>query len=108
MKGILKLKYLAFYDTNSNKAENRNYVLSAANKLSYMFEAIHKAGADFDVVSASGTLNKRPVSSKKTTLFEGVNLWLPASLGAHIKPLRVLERISIKTQLFVKLLGMSI
>lgn len=101
------MKYLAFYDTDSNKAENRNYVLAATNKLSYMFEAMHKADLDFEVISASGTLNKGPVSSKKATLFEGVSLWLPASLGVCWKPLCVLGRTFIKTQLLIKLLKMK-
>ena len=98
------MKYLAFYDTNSNKKEKRNYVLSAANKLSYIFETIHNVGYDFEIISASGTLGKRPVTSKKQSVYDGVTLWLPASLGAHGMPLRLLERAFIKFQLFAKLL----
>lgn len=100
------MKYLAFYDTDNN-AEKRNYVLSAANKLSYMFETMHNAGLNFEVVSASGSLGKGLVSSKTKTLFEGVILWLPASLGSSCKPLRVLGRAFLKTQLFIKLLSMK-
>ncbi len=101
------MKYLTFYDADSNKAENRNFVLSASNKLNYMLNAMHKAGLDFDVVSASGALGNRPLFAKKTPLFEGVNLWLPASLGRLCKPVRVLDRLFIRIQIFFKLLGMK-
>lgn len=101
------MKYLTFYDTDTNKAENRNIVLSSSNKLSYMFEAMHDAGLNFDIVSASGSLGNRPLSAKKTPLFEGVHLWLPASLGRPCKPVRVLDRLFIRIQLFFKLFGMK-
>lgn len=100
------MKYLCFYDTG-NKQENRNFVLSASNKLSYIFETIYKNGIEFEVVSASGSLDKKKLPSKSIKLFDGVDLWLPASLGRICRIVRVLDRIFIRLQLFFKLLKMK-
>lgn len=101
------MKYLAFYDTDSNKFENRNYVLSASNKLSYIFEVLKKNGNDFEIVSASGTMNKKGVAAKKDNLENGIRFWLPASLGRPCGIVRVLDRAFIKAQLFFKLINME-
>lgn len=99
--------YLAFYDTVENKAENRKTVLSATNKLQYIFECMQKLGMQFEVLSASGTNGKKPIRGKKVTLFDGVTLHLPMSLGNSCMPIRVLGNWLIKIWLFLKLLRMK-
>lgn len=99
--------YLAFYDTVENKAENRKTVLAATNKLQYIFECMQKLGLRFEVLSASGTTGKKPVHGKKVTLFDGVTLHLPMSLGNSCMPIRVLGNWLIKIWLFLKLLRMK-
>lgn len=101
------IRYLAFYDTRDNQAENRNIILSATNKLQYIFECMQKSGMRFDVLSASGTRNKKPICGKKVTLYDGVRLHLPMSLGASCAPIRVLDRFQIKAGLFLKLLKLK-
>ena len=39
-----KIYYLGYYDIPENSAENRNYVLSASNKMTYIIEATEKCG----------------------------------------------------------------
>ena len=52
-----KLHYIGYYDMPENKTENRNYVLAATNKMTYICSALNRAGWDVEIVSASGTKN---------------------------------------------------
>ncbi len=101
------MKYLVFYDTVDNQIENRNYVLSSSNKLSYIFDVIKKNAIDFEVVSASGAMGKRPLLAKTSHLENGAPLILPASLGRSCRIIRVVDRAFIKLQLFFRLLKMK-
>lgn len=65
-----KIYYLGYYNAESNKSENRNIVLSATNKMTYIVEAIEKAGHSVEVVSASQTLNKRSYGEKIVPICE--------------------------------------
>lgn len=101
------VRYLAFYDTQDNRAEKRNIILAATNKLEYIFECMHKSDIKFDIISASGTLNKKPIRRKDVAVSDGVTLHLPASLGSSCAPVRVLDRLQIKFGLFLKLLKLK-
>lgn len=59
-----KIYYLGYYDTVENKAENRNIVLAATNKMTYIIEALEKAGYIVEVISASQTGNKQCYDAK--------------------------------------------
>ncbi len=59
-----KIYYLGYYDIPENKAENRNVVLAATNKMAYIIEAIEKAGFCVEVISASQTKNKQKYDGK--------------------------------------------
>lgn len=39
-----RVYYLGFYDIEQNKSENRNYVLSATNKMRYIIDTIETCG----------------------------------------------------------------
>lgn len=59
-----KIYYLGYYSPESNKDENRNIVLAATNKMTYIVEALEAAGQSVEIVSASQTLNKRYYGEK--------------------------------------------
>ena len=54
-----KIYYLGSYDTVDNKEENRNFALSAVNKMTYIIEAIEENGYSVEVISTSQTKNKQ-------------------------------------------------
>lgn len=40
----LKMYYLGYYDVVSNAEENRNHVLAASNKMTYIVSALERCG----------------------------------------------------------------
>ncbi|MBC7087118.1 MAG: glycosyltransferase [Tissierellales bacterium] len=52
------LKYVCFYDCFENYKENRNYFLSATNKVDYIISSLVKNGYKVKIVSPSWTNNK--------------------------------------------------
>ncbi len=87
-----KIYYLGFYDTSENRSENRNCVLAATNKMTYIIEAIEKCGHAVDVISASHTMNPVKYPAKCVKIGEKSRLHLFATLpwGNRIK--RVISR----------------
>lgn len=59
-----RVKYIASFDIDGNKAENRNNVLSSANKINYIVDTLNKIGYGVDIISTSHTLNKKCYSGK--------------------------------------------
>ena len=98
------MKYLAYYDTPENAAENRNIVLAATNKVSYICDAINRAGKTVEIISASGTWNKKGCKGKTVQLSEGTSLKLFSCMGTGLLPKRVLGRNLLKFKLFLYLL----
>lgn len=84
--------YLGFFDTEENRCENRNTVLSATNKMTYIIEAIEKCGCSADVISASYTLNPKKYPAKCLDIGEKSKLHLFASLPWGNKVRRVFSR----------------
>lgn len=68
--------YLGYYDTAENKAENRNYFLSATTKMSYIIEAICSLGYKVEVVSPSQTRNNQSYNGKVVHLGKNSRLRL--------------------------------
>jgi len=59
-----KIYYLGYYDIPENKSENRNIVLSATNKMTYIIEALEKCDCSVEVVSTAHTSNLRSYPEK--------------------------------------------
>ena len=59
-----RIKYIASFDVDSNKEENRLNMLSSANKINYMLTVMNELGIGVDIISTSQTLNKRCYSGK--------------------------------------------
>lgn len=89
-----KIIYIGYYDTKNNEKENRNYVLSAVNKMTYICSAINKTGNDVEIVSASETKNPQSYSSKMVDVFPNTKLKLfKTSAYNKNRIVRVLNRI---------------
>ena len=47
------MKYLCYYDSIEHKSEERDYCLSATNKIDYIISVFNKIGINIDIISAS-------------------------------------------------------
>ena len=54
-----RLYYIASFDIDSNKDENRLNVLSSANKINYLVNVLNELGYGVDLISTIHTLNKK-------------------------------------------------
>lgn len=89
-----KVIYIGYYDTKNNEKENRNYVLSAVNKMTYICSAINKTGINVEIISASETKNPQSYSSKMVDVFPNTKLKLfKTSAYNKNRIVRVLKRI---------------
>lgn len=98
------MKYLVYYDTPANQAENRNYVLAATNKIDYICTALNRIGHSVQLISASATGNRRGCGGKEVRLSEQTSLKLFPCIGTGKLPKRLLGRMLFKTRLFLYLL----
>ena len=99
-----KIYYIGYFDTPENQLENRNFVLSASNKMAYIASAIRRAGYAVEILSASETRNRKRCPSKEVILQEGIALRLPFSIGWGNIFRRVLSRLIVRLQLLFYLL----
>lgn len=94
-----KIFYLGYYDTPENKSENRNIVLAATNKMTYVISALERAGYNVNVVSASQTLNLQKYDGKNVEVGEKSRLVLFKTLGWGNKLRRIFSTIYSRVQL---------
>lgn len=59
-----RIKYIASFDIDANKAENRMNMLSSANKINYIITVLNEIGYGVDVISYSHTLNNKCYAGK--------------------------------------------
>lgn len=79
LKGLFtmkNIKYIGFYDREENKKENRNYVLSAVNKMDYIINSLVREGFSVEIISPSWTYNKKRYFSSLTEIKKNVKLKL--------------------------------
>lgn len=96
--------YLGFYDIEQNKSENRNYVLSATNKMRYIIDTIEACGYSVEVISASQTLNSVGYPGKVLEIGKRSRLRLFRTLKWGNKARRVLSRHDMLRQVYRYLL----
>lgn len=97
------MKYVGYYDLDSNKNENRHYVLSARNKMDYIVDVISKS-TDVEIVSASGVKAGKTASAKVININDKVKLRLFKSIGRKNKLVSVLSNLYLKLQLLFYLM----
>ncbi len=100
-----RVKYICYYDDVSSGVQ-RNYVLSATNKLNYIFACCNQLGFGVDIISASEGISPALQYHKREKKYRGENtLQLFATIGGHKFAIaRILNRWLVLLQLFVYLL----
>lgn len=97
------IKYISYYDCALNKAEDRNYVLAATNKMDYICSAVKSVGYDVSIISASGTKGKNRVKGKVYDK-NGISVRLFSSIGRGNKIKNIVDILFLEIQLFFFLL----
>lgn len=97
------MKYLGYYDVKES-TENRNYTLSAANKMDYIINTINKLGYDVEIISASGTRENKSYKGKTVILNENKKLKLFFTLGRSNKIKNILNYLIMQIEIFFYLL----
>lgn len=95
-----KIFYMAYYNS-TNSSERRNAVLSSVNKMNYICEALENNGYNTEIVSASGAVEKKFCKSKKVKLTDKTTLKLFSSLPRLNRIVSVIDRVILKTKLFL-------
>lgn len=98
------MKYLVYYDTPANKAENRGYSPAAAAKIDYMCAVLNRLGVPVELISASVTGNRKGCGGKLVWLPEKTCLKLFPCMGIGKLTKRLLGRLLFQLQLFFYLL----
>jgi hypothetical protein len=99
-----KIKYIGYYDIQENAAENRNYALSAANKMTYIISALAKIGYNVDIISASETRNNQGYPGKTIKIDDTTNLKLFKTFKLGNKLNKFISIISLKVFLILYLM----
>ena len=95
-----KIFYMAYYNS-TNSSERRNAVLSSVNKMNYICEALENNGYNTEIVSASGATEKKFCKSKKVKLTDKTTIKLFSSLPRLNRIVSVINRVILKTKLFL-------
>lgn len=100
----MNVKYLCYYDIKENAAENRAYPLAAANKISYIIEAMEENDLNVEVISTSHTVDDKILKGKVTKISDKVSISLPFCIGGKNIIKRIINRFIVRTQLFYNLI----
>lgn len=95
-----KIFYMAYYNS-TNSSERRKAVLSSVNKMNYICEALENNGYNTEIVSASGAVEKKFCKSKKVKLTDKTTLKIFSSLPRLNRIVSVIDRVILKTKLFL-------
>lgn len=94
------LFYIGYYDTPENAEENRNIVLAATNKMTYIISVLDKLGYNTKVVSVSATKNEQKYPEKQIKLGANSELLLFRTLPSGNAWKRLISRSYMRFQLF--------
>lgn len=97
------MKYLAYYDIDENRTDDRSFVLSARNKVDYIISVISEK-TDVQIISASGVRGKSTAKGKTINISDKVELRLFTSIGRKNRVISLISTLYMKLQLFVFLL----
>lgn len=99
-----EIKYIGFYDTSKNKDENRNYFLSATNKMNYVANSLIKAGYKVQIISPSWTNNNKFYKAKKMEISKNITVKLFPTIPRGYSYFKVLSSFFSNICLFLFLL----
>lgn len=106
MDGIKKeIKYVAFYDIEDIKRENRQTNLAATNKIDYICSVLVKNNYRVKIISPSWTKNvKGFYNGKIKDISENIKLKIFSTFGVKTRPMRLLKYKFSLLQVFIYLL----
>ncbi len=96
-----KIKYICYY-ADPQKHPNRNFVLAATNKITYICNAVNNCGCEVELISASGS--KIFEKGEIFKVSEHTSLRLFKSFGTGYKVKRVISRYIFMLRYFCYLL----
>ena len=96
--------YVGYYDVNKNAAENRNFVLSAVNKMTYICRSLNDVGCRVRLLSASATKNATSYPAKDIALSDNTTLHLFKTSPWGNKWRRIYSILSMQVRLFLALM----
>lgn len=98
-----RIKYIASFDIDANKAENRVNMLSSANKINYIITVLNEIGYGVDVISYSHTLNNKCYSGKTIKFGHNTIKLFPTTWrGGVLK--KILNLLVINISMFIYIL----
>ncbi|MGH2097441.1 glycosyltransferase [Aerococcus urinaeequi] len=74
------MKYIGFFDLDSNKKEDRTYHYSARNKMLYVTDVLNSINQKVEIISPSWTKNKSFYNGKKISINSDSELILGATI----------------------------
>ena len=77
------IKYIAFYDVNSNEEENRNVPPAAKTKIDYIISTLCSFEKKIEIISPAVTTSKNTFKGKKISLSEKCDLKLFLTFGKN-------------------------
>lgn len=98
------MKYLAVYDAPNNQEQNRDVALAATNKVTYICNAINRAGINVQIISASTTKNRKGCKGKTASVSNGTTVKLFSCWGRGNVIKRAIGRKLFSLKLFWYLL----
>ena len=101
-----RIKYIAAFDLDENRNENRLNTLSSTNKINYIITVLNELGYGVDVISTSQTLNKQCYGGKLINWGENTLRLFPTTWrgGFFLKALNaIVLRFAICSYLYRKI-----
>ena len=84
------IRYVGFYDLDKYKEENRNYAISAKNKMDYIISSLEKLKRNVEVISPSWSGNSDGIYAERNIVFRKKSrLIIPRTFGAKSKFKRI-------------------
>lgn len=96
--------YVGYYDAAENAEENRNYVLSASNKMTYICRALNNIGCQVQLLSASATKNTSAYPAKDIAISDMTTLHLFKTAPWGNKLRRIYSTLSLRARLLFALM----
>lgn len=97
------MKYLCYYDVDDR--QNRKYILSAKNKLDYIFSAIERITDEkLEIVSMSETKGKKRQPGRIENVSPNATLKLFSSIGKKNKLTKIIDYVLLPVKTFLYLL----
>ena len=99
-----KIKYFSYYGKRDNKQNRQNY-LAASNKIDYICEILIKLGYSVDIISASGTLDKKKYYAGSYTKLDNnkyLKMFCTFPKGNILQ--RIINKICVNFSVFYELL----